>query len=55
MSPGLYSAMRAKVLLDAGLLRVHRPAERRTLIDGVFDVQSSSSLDQQSDNCVMAR
>lgn len=46
--------MGAKVLLDLGLPRVHRPAKGCTLIDGVFDVQSRSSLDQQSNNRIMA-
>jgi len=47
--------MGAKVFFDFALLPVDGPAQRSCLIDGVFDVQFRSTLDQQSHNRVMAR
>ena len=40
----------SKVVLNFGLPAMNRPTQRRALIDGVFDIQSSPSLDQQSDH-----
>src|ERR1700678_103710 len=44
----------AEVLLDPRLSPVNGPAQRRALIDRVFDFQSRSPLDQQSDNRIMS-
>jgi len=51
---GGLSTLGAKVLLDPDLSGVYCPVKGRTLIDGVFDVQSRSSFNQQSHNRVVA-
>lgn len=43
----------AKVLLDPSLSRVHRPAKRGAAVYGVFNFQTRSSLDQQSNHPVV--
>src|SRR6185295_5949845 len=53
-APRNFCPMSAKVLLNLGLISVNRPAKRRPLVDGVFDIQSCSPLDKQPDNRVVA-